>query len=78
MKLWIYTDGTAYSFPLYIEKTAERLAKKVGVSAGTVRKSALAFKNGEYQVSRYEVVEVDDDEDNDLFCGRYNAGHRRI
>ena len=77
MKLWIYTDGTPYSLPVYIEKTAERLAKKVGVSTETVRRSAWAFRQGKNQASRYEVVEVED-EDNDLFSGRYNAGYRRI
>ena len=66
MKLWIYTDGTELSYPIYIEKSSTILARKCGVTSSTVRRAAWAFKNGSHKTSRYEVVEVEEDEDNDI------------
>lgn len=60
MKLWVYTDGTPEALPLYIETSAPRLAKKVGVTDKTVRRAAWQFKHGLTKSSRYEVVEVDE------------------
>lgn len=81
MKLWIYTDGTPEALPIYIEDNAVTLAQKCGVTAETVRKAAWQFRHGHTKTTRYEVVDIEresEDEDNDLFRRRNNTGSRRI
>ena len=80
MKLWIYTDGTPESLPIYVEDSAVTLAKRCGVTPETVRKAAWNFRKGYWKTSRFEVVEIEresDDEDNDLFRRRNHSRGRR-
>lgn len=58
MTLWLYVTKDEYEFPIFVEDTAEKLARKVGVAANTVYSAIRHSKEKGYK-SAYKKVVVD-------------------
>lgn len=59
MTLWVYTDGTEYSLPIYVTDTATEMAKLTNRKPQSVLKAWFNYKHGITPRTRFEKVEVE-------------------
>lgn len=52
-----------YQLPEYVCDDIEQLARKTGVSSGTIRSEMSKYKHKKKKTTRFMVVEVDEEED---------------
>ena len=57
--LWMAVTADRYELPLAVEDTHEKLAKRLGISKGTVGKIVYMTKRGRYGLCRakYRIME---------------------
>lgn len=64
--LWIAVTPDKYELPLCVEPTAEKLAKRLGISENTVRSKESRYRTGKTgrtnknTCSRYRIVKVEE------------------
>ncbi len=65
MKVYMEVTQDEYELPLAIADSPTELARICGTSSTNVRSAVCRWKSGEHVRSRFIVVEIDEDDDDD-------------